>query len=89
MKKFDKSCADLEFRWFSVFVITGADKQKHLMALWDIKDAVPEVTKRKIEKHGGSVEKYCVGMARCAEERDAIIEHMQQIAEARNWEEDE
>ena len=89
MKKFDKRLANLEFQWFSVFQITDKDGNNKLMALWGNRDNVPEVTKRKIESQGSKVEKYCVGMARSIEERDAILENMRAIAEARNWEEEE
>lgn len=88
MEKFDKRCQGLEFQWFSVFKITNKDGKKSLMAMWGNKDDVPLVTRLRVENEGGSIEKYCVGMARSYEERDAIVKNMTAVAENRGWEDD-
>lgn len=89
MKEFDKKYKNTEPEWFSVFRIIDENGANDLMAIWGNRTELPLVTQLKFKNKGKTITKYCVGMARCLEERDAIVEKIRRHAEASNWEEEE
>ena len=86
MKAYDKRCAELEPRWFTVFTVTDRNGHSAFLAYWGLHDELPEVTAIKYAREGKTYQKYCVSMARSAEEKDAVLKKIEAAAE---WEDDE
>ena len=90
MKQYDEKCRDVEPRWFTVFRITDTHGKHRWQSYWGLHDAIPTVTQQKYLSEGArTFEKYCVSMARCLEERDAIVRKIMRAAREGKWEDEE